>query len=260
MRAAVRRCSHRASRALAPWADTQQHKWFADKGFGFGKVQSGEVSFIHASAVQGAEVLMIGTDAWARCSSTGRRKGLGRSEWKEEMDKERASKVAEQVRRVAALTAELAAEWEKKLFEVCSHPPGLRDEPAEHIVAPNMGAGGSHLQAAMMQAQRNAKLLATVSPFLASGSPLPASLGFFAPRLRGAQRASHARAMVDEALDFHVKATGEDEDRMRQLEKMRPGELRRSHERGEHVQRKRSASTTRRRKLGTSVETKEASR
>ena len=36
-------------------------KWFVDKGFGFGKVPSGEVVFIHASAVQGAEVLMIGT-------------------------------------------------------------------------------------------------------------------------------------------------------------------------------------------------------
>ena len=44
-------------------------KWFAGKGFGFGKVQSGEVVFIHASAVQGAEVLMVG---W------------GRSAWEEE--------------------------------------------------------------------------------------------------------------------------------------------------------------------------------
>ena len=44
-------------------------KWFVDKGFGFGKVPSGEVVFIHASAVQGAEVLMIGTEAWVQVVS-----------------------------------------------------------------------------------------------------------------------------------------------------------------------------------------------
>ena len=30
-------------------------KWFVDKGFGFGKTPTGEIVFIHASAVQGAE-------------------------------------------------------------------------------------------------------------------------------------------------------------------------------------------------------------
>ena len=39
-------------------------KWFVDKGFGFGKVATGETVFIHASAAVGAEVLTIGTDAW----------------------------------------------------------------------------------------------------------------------------------------------------------------------------------------------------
>ena len=38
-------------------------KWFVDKGFGFGTTPTGEIVFIHASAVQGAEVLKIGTDA-----------------------------------------------------------------------------------------------------------------------------------------------------------------------------------------------------
>ena len=38
-------------------------KWFVDKGFGFGKTPTGQSIFIHASAVQGAEVLKIGTDA-----------------------------------------------------------------------------------------------------------------------------------------------------------------------------------------------------
>ena len=44
-------------------------KWFVDKGFGFGKVLSGEVVCIHASAFQGAEVLMIGTEAWVQVVS-----------------------------------------------------------------------------------------------------------------------------------------------------------------------------------------------
>ena len=41
-------------------------KWFIDKGYGFGKAPTGEIVFIHAKAVQGAEVLMIGTDAWVQ--------------------------------------------------------------------------------------------------------------------------------------------------------------------------------------------------
>ena len=41
-------------------------KWFVDKGFGFGKTPTGETVFIHASAVVGAEVQMIGTDAWVQ--------------------------------------------------------------------------------------------------------------------------------------------------------------------------------------------------
>ena len=39
-------------------------KWFVDRGFGFGKTTTGEIVFIHPSVVQGAEVLMVGTDAW----------------------------------------------------------------------------------------------------------------------------------------------------------------------------------------------------
>ena len=68
--------------------------------------------------------------------------------WQAEKDKEKANKVAQQVRRAAALTAELAAQSEKKTAAVCDQPPGL-DELAGHIEAPNMGAGGSHPQATM---------------------------------------------------------------------------------------------------------------
>ena len=44
-------------------------KWFVDKGDGFGKAPKGEIVFIHASAVQGAEVLTISTDAWVQVVS-----------------------------------------------------------------------------------------------------------------------------------------------------------------------------------------------
>ena len=108
-------------------------KWFVDKGFGFGKTPTGEIVFIHASAVQGAEVLKIGTDARvqvvnddARAQGGYRaRRAWGQDVWKAEKDKERANKVAQQVRRAAALTAELAAQSEKKTAAVCDQPPGL---------------------------------------------------------------------------------------------------------------------------------------
>ena len=41
-------------------------KWFVDKGHGFGRAPTGEIVFIQTSAVQGAEVLTIGTDAWVQ--------------------------------------------------------------------------------------------------------------------------------------------------------------------------------------------------
>ena len=57
---------------------------------------------------------------------------MGRDAWKAERDKEKANKVAQQVRRAAALTAELAAQSEKKTVAVCDQPLGL-DELAGHI-------------------------------------------------------------------------------------------------------------------------------
>ena len=127
-------------------------KWFVDRGFGFGKVPKGETVFVHASVVHGGEVLMVGTDAWVQVvNNEARARGgyrarnaCGRNAWKEENDREKANRVTQQVRRAAALTAELAAQSEKKVAVAYGHPPGLRDEPAEHITAPDMGAGGSH--------------------------------------------------------------------------------------------------------------------
>ena len=207
-------------------------KWFVDKGFGFGKVPTGETVFIHASVVHGGEVLMVGTDAWvqvvndeARAEGGYRaRNAWGRNAWKEEKDREKANRVAQQVRRAAALTAELAAQSEKKVAVVCDHPPGLRDEPAEHITAPNMAAGGSHPLAEVMQH----------SPF--ASSLLPTGKGFFkltggfrGGRPRSTTKAQEAASLTDETLNFFVKATRKDEASMRQqLTSQKREELRRS--------------------------------
>ena len=108
-----------------------------------------------------------------------------------------------EVRRAAALTAELAV--------VCDHPPGLRDEPAEHIEAPNMGAGGSHPQAEMMQHSPSA------SPILPTGrSFFNLAGGCRGGRPRSTTRAQEAESLIDETLIFFVKATGKDEASMRQ--------------------------------------------
>ena len=106
-------------------------KWFVDKFCGFGKATKGEIVFIHASAVQGAEVLTIGTDAWVQVVNDDARaqggyrakRAWGRNAWKAERDKENANKVAQQVRRAATLTAELAAQSEKTTAVVCDQPP-----------------------------------------------------------------------------------------------------------------------------------------
>ena len=108
-------------------------KWFVNKGYGFGRAPTGEVVFIHASVVQGTEVLVVGTEAWTQVVSDHARawggyrarKAWGQRAWKEEKDRERASRAAQQVRRAATLTAELAIQSENKVFDVCSHPPGL---------------------------------------------------------------------------------------------------------------------------------------
>ena len=76
--------------------------------------------------------LKIGTDARVQVVNDARaqggyraRRAWGQDVWKAEKDKERANKVAQQVRRAAALTAELATQSEKKTAAVCDQPPGL---------------------------------------------------------------------------------------------------------------------------------------
>ena len=222
-------------------------KLFVDKGYGFGKAPTGEVIFIHASTVQGAEVLTIGTDAWVQVVNDDARaqggyrakRAWGRNAWKAERDKEQANKVAQQVKRAAALTAELAAQSEKKTAVVCDQPPGL-DELAGHIEAPNMGAGGSHPQATMMPdpwatykcpSAEEGQTTTGVPPEINKGT-FALTKGFREARSRSATRNMETRSMVDEAVDFYVKATGRDGTQKRQeLVNMRPGELKQSLER-----------------------------
>ena len=47
--------------------------------FGVGKVLTGQVVFIHASVVEGAEVLMVGIDAWPQVVSDHDRSRRGRA-------------------------------------------------------------------------------------------------------------------------------------------------------------------------------------
>ena len=235
-------------------------KWFVDKGFGFGRVPTGEVVFIHASVVRGAEVLTIGTDAWVQVVHDDARaqggyracKAWGRAAWKEERDKERAAKVAEQVRRAAALTAELAAQSEKEVSEVCSQPPGLHDEPAKigNVTSPvtnspfslvassSLAASDSSLPAGTGFSSHTGGLCG-VQPRTATptvGSLLPLTQTGQKGAGRGARSWSVARgrevaAWVEETVGFYVKATGKDENQIRQrLAEMKPEEVRRSRE------------------------------
>ena len=167
--------------------------------------------------------------------------------WQAEKDKEKANKVAQQVRRAAALTAELAAQSEKKTAAVCDQPPGL-DELAGHIEAPNMGAGGSHPQATMMPDPWATFKCPSASQAMVT-SPIPASQSFSnfsgksrKGRPRSSTRAQDNTAVLEETLRLFVGATDKDEASMRQqLVNKRPVELLRDREfwrtRGEEKQR-----------------------
>ena len=148
--------------------------------------------------------------------------------WKAEKDKERANKVAQQVRRAAALTAELAAQSEKKTAVVCDQPPGL-DELGGHIEAPNMGAGGSHPQATMMPDpwSTSSRLSARedqaeTSAHFETDNRFPADRGAFAPvrgfrcaRLRSATRAPSTHPRGPNMTNDEVQRTKPAEQELR---------------------------------------------
>ena len=132
--------------------------------------------------------------------------------------------MAQQVRRAAALTAELAAQAEEKVAVVCDHPPGLHDEHAKHIAAPNAGAGGSHPQAGMMHHSQFANPLPPTSKVFFN-----LARGLRGERPRSTTRGQEVTSLIDEKLNFFVKATGKDETSMRlQLTSQKREELRRS--------------------------------
>ena len=119
------------------------------------------------------------------------------------------------MRRAAALTAELAAQSEKEVSEVCSHPPGLHDEAAAVTPQP------------------------TCSPSLVTSNSLQTSQGFlsFSGKFRERQprsdtRAQEKAALVDETLSLLAKVTGKDEASMRpKFEGMKLEDLRRERDR-----------------------------
>ena len=122
--------------------------------------------------------------------------------------------MAQQVRRAAALTAELAAQSEKKIAAVCDQPPGL-DELAGHIDAPNMVAGGSHPQATMMPDPWATSKCPSVNEGQATSSAPPETSGcvpannctfaltkgFREARSWSATRNVETRSLVNVALD-----------------------------------------------------------
>ena len=190
--------------------------------------------FIHASVVQGAEVLVVGTEAWTQVVSDHARaeggyrarKAWGQRAWKEEKDRESASRAAQQVRRAAALTAELAAQSESKVFEVCSHPPGLSDE--------SLATAGPHLvndsppcsPPTLDMSETPASTLAVTSKPLQGARVSHLAGSFRAPRPRSITRAQDNTAVLEETLRLFVEATGKDDASMRQqLVNKRPVEL-----------------------------------
>ena len=194
-------------------------KWFVDKGFGFGKAPTGEVVFIHASVVQGAEVLVVGTEAWTQVVSDQARaeggyrarKAWGQRAWREVKDRERASRAVQQVRRAAALTAELAVQSENKVFDVCSHPPGLSDEPQvaarSHFVNDSPSCSPPSLGVRETPAST---LPVNTKPL--QGARVSHLAGSFT---RSSTRAHDNAAVLEETLRFFVEATGKDEASMR---------------------------------------------
>ena len=135
----------------------------------------------------------------------------GRDTWKAERDK-----VAQQVKRAAAVTAELATQSEEKTAGVCDRPPGL-GELAGHIEAPNMVAGGSHPQATMMldprarscrpsEGQTMVKAPPeTVTRVDSSRRPFAPTRGFRGSRIRSATRAPSTRARNPNLMNGEVQ-------------------------------------------------------
>ena len=130
---------HEANLQEAITNQSKAVKVLVDKGYGFGKAPTGEVVFIHASSVQGAEVLTIGTDAWvqvvnddARAQGGGgggpslKSLGEGRVGARERQGKGKQSDAACQTSSGAVGRVGGPARGRQAVSEVCTHPPGLQ--------------------------------------------------------------------------------------------------------------------------------------
>ena len=114
----------------------------------------------------------------------------------------------------AALTAELEAQSERKVSEMCSHPPGLHDEPAaKHGTWPSVTCNPFSLADA---ATASSAIPAAQNFLPASKSFFNLGGGFRGARPRPAARVPEVAALVEETRSFHVKANGSDEAPMRQ--------------------------------------------
>ena len=185
-------------------------KWFV---FGFVKVTTGEVIFIHASVVRGAEVLMIGIDAWVQVMrDDARAQGRGVSSMQSlgtcPVERGERRREGKQSGRASEASSGVDGRAGSSVGEG-SLRPGLHDEPAKtsNVTSPVMISPFS---------------LVASSSLAASDSSLPAGTGFFnhAGGFRGVQprtatRAQEVATMLDETLGFYVKATGKDESLMR---------------------------------------------
>ena len=167
------------------------------------------------------------------------RKAWSQRAWKEEKDRERASRAAQQVRRAATLTAELAAQSDSKVFEVCSQPPGLYDEPAAERSFEPLAGKNSHLVSSSppcnslsLSTNETAANTLPVTTKPLQGARVSHLAGSFrATRPRSTTRALDTAAMLEETPSLFVEAIGKDEASMRrQLESKKPEELRRNRE------------------------------
>ena len=142
------------------------------------------------------------------------------------------------MRRAAALTAELAAQSQKKTAVLCDQPPGL-DELAGHIEAPNMGAGGSHPQAAMMPdpwatykcpSAEEGQTTTSAPPEIASCASADKSTFALTRKFHGARPRSAARDVEVNTVVGEAPAGKDRTQKRPELVNTRPGVLRRCRE------------------------------
>ena len=156
--------------------------------------------------------------------------GTQRLQRGEERDKEKASRVAQQVRRAAALTAELAAQHSLKTRSLrcaTTHPEPVTSQPNQATSTHWPRAARSPWSRAVLPRERQLSRFFTLTE------------GFC-----GAQTLTVA-AVLDETCSFCVKATGKDESSMRrQVTIKKLQDLRRSRDHWRNAVRKSNASKT----------------